>query len=706
MASLNKPETPKPSSASQTPPRERIPAQPRPAPSPGVRPGAELAAEPPPPRVIIEDVAPAINGGQFPIKRTEGESVEVSADLFAEGHDIIRAALKFRPLGSAEWQEVPLFPGPNDRWSASFVCGPMGRYEYQVEAWVDRFETWRDGFRKKVDAGQDVSSELLEGTQILSSAASRANPADAQFLAARARALQAQTPLASRIESALDPVLHDIMKRYPDRSRASRSEPALPLWVERERARFGAWYELFPRSCADEPGRHGTFADLERRLPYIASLGFDIVYLPPIHPIGKTHRKGRNNTLTPGPEDVGSPWAIGSPEGGHTAIHPALGSLADFDHLVSSAAALNLEIALDIAFQCSPDHPWVAQHPEWFRKRPDGSIQYAENPPKKYQDIYPLDFETPAWKSLWNALRDVFLFWIDHGVTIFRVDNPHTKAFPFWEWVIPEVQKIEPRAIFLSEAFTRPKLMKRLAKGGYTQSYTYFTWRNDKHGLTEYLTELTRSECAQYMRPNFFANTPDILHEYLQIGGRPAFIIRLVLAATLSATYGIYGPPFELCIGTPLKPGSEEYLDSEKYEIRRWDLDSPTSIKHLIARVNMIRRAHRALQFNHTLRFCHADNDHILAYTKTAPEGGHAILTVVNLDPFHKQAGFVHLPMEEMGLPSGHHVTYQVTDLLNGPTYLWTGPRNYVELNPAHVPAHIFLVESTIKSERDFDYYH
>jgi starch synthase (maltosyl-transferring) len=581
-----------------------------------------------------------------------------------------------------------------------------GRYEYTVEGWADRFATWRDGLAKKADAGQSVESELAEGAAYLEAGAKRARGEDATILSSLATRIgSGEGPMATRLERALDARLSESMNRFPDRTGSLEAQPYLPLWVERERARFGAWYEMFPRSAGTVPGVHGTLRDLEARLPYVASMGFDVLYLPPIHPIGRSHRKGPNNSLECGPNDPGSPWAIGGPEGGHTAIHPALGTIQDFRRVVASANQSGIEVALDIAFQCSPDHPWVKDHPSWFRHRPDGTIQYAENPPKKYQDIYPLDFESADWRALWEAIRDVFLYWQREGVRIFRVDNPHTKALRFWDWVIGEIHAVDPGVIFLSEAFTRPKVMKRLAKGGFTQSYSYFTWRTDKHGLTEYFAELTTSECAQYMRPNLFANTPDILHEFLQVGGKPAFVIRLVLAATLGASYGIYGPPYELCVGTPAKPGSEEYLDSEKYQLRHWNLDDPNSIKALIARVNAIRREHRALQFDRGLRFIDCTNERILAFIKRPPDGGHALAVIVSLDPFGTQSGMIRLPLEELGIPGGDHVSYTVDDLLNGESYIWTGRTNYVELDPNRTPAHILRLHSSVRTEQDFDTY-
>jgi starch synthase (maltosyl-transferring) len=642
---------------------------------------------------VIEAVAPAIDGGRFAIKRVVGERVRVEADVFAEGHDLLRGVIKARPIGAADWQETALEPIGNDRWAGEFIPDRQGWWEYTVEAWPDEFGTWAQGLRKKYEAAQEIGVELLEGAALVSGAAKRAGREVAAWLLAQATALGSDAAVSKRLATAFDPELASRMAAHADRGLATAHEPALRVQVERDRARFGAWYELFPRSTSDKAGVHGTFRDLEQRFEYIASMGFDVVYLPPIHPIGGAFRKGPNNSLTCGPDDPGSPWAIGAADGGHTATLPALGTLGDFDRMVAAARGWNLEIALDIAFQCSPDHPWVKEHPAWFKQRPDGTIQYAENPPKKYQDIYPLYFQSEDWRGLWEALRDVFLFWIDHGVSIFRVDNPHTKAFPFWEWCLREVWDRHPDAIFLSEAFTRPKVMKHLAKLGFTQSYTYFTWRTDKVGLTEYFKELTGTECAEYLRPNLFANTPDILHESLQTGGRPAFAARLVLAATLGASYGIYGPPFELCVGTPARHGSEEYLDSEKYQLRTWDLESPWSLRPLITRMNAIRRENQALHDNRNLRFYETDNSQLIAYGKVSADGSNVIVVVVNLDPHHTQSGWVSLPIVGFGVGEGHDAAYCAHDLLDGARYSWRGPTNFVMLDPGKCPAHVLRIE-------------
>jgi starch synthase (maltosyl-transferring) len=661
--------------------------------------------EGPPLRVLIEGVKPEIDAGLFPIKRTIGEDVVVSADIFAEGHDVLSAVVKHRSAGADGWSEHPMEPGPNDRWTGVFRVDALGRYEYAIEAWADRFRTWLRDLSKKVDAGQDVTSELLEGAEFVQQAAGRANGPEADWLRRRAGVLKGEEDQTARIRAALDPQLAAAMAHYPDRRGGRTYERTLGVVVERERARYGAWYEMFPRSASPDAGHPGTLRDVEALLPYVASMGFDVLYLPPIHPIGRSFRKGPNNTLDPGPGDPGSPWAIGSELGGHKAIHPDLGNFEDFDRLVNAAREQGIELALDIAFQASPDHPYVREHPEWFRHRPDGSIKYAENPPKKYQDIYPIDFESAGWRALWDELRDVFLFWVDRGVKVFRVDNPHTKPFPFWDWVIAEVHNRHPDVVFLSEAFTRPKVMRRLAKGGFSQSYTYFTWRNTKQELIDYLTELTATDSVEIMRPNLFANTPDILPEYLQYGGRAAFQVRLVLAATLGATYGIYGPPFELSVGQAVRHGSEEYLDSEKYQVRHWDRDDPASLRDYIATINAIRRENPALHYDRNLRFYPCDNDRILFYGKSSPDLLNIVLVVVNLDPHHVQSGWVSLPLAELGLPTGPGHSFQVHDLIGDARYLWHGESNFVQLDPTASPAQVFRVRRKVKTERDFDYY-
>jgi starch synthase (maltosyl-transferring) len=638
-------------------------------------------------RVVIESVDPEVDAGHFPIKRTPGEQVTVEADVFADGHDVVAAVLLWRTRGRERWKEAPMTALGNDRWSARFAITELTDYEYTIEGWVDRFETWRQEISKKAAASQDVSSELLEGAALVQAAVARIRSADraAQLKDAATAMDDRSAPLKARLEAALSPDLSRLMAGT-DRGEATRYDRVLKVLVERERARFGAWYEMFPRSAGDDPTRSATFDEAAARLPYIASMGFDVLYLPPIHPIGRSFRKGRNNTTDPGPDDPGSPWAIGAAEGGHTAVEPALGTLADFDRFVAAARRHGLEIALDIAFQASPDHPYVKTHPEWFRHRPDGSIKYAENPPKKYQDIYPFDFLSDDWRGLWQELTRVIEFWIDHGVRIFRVDNPHTKPFAFWEWALAEIHARHRDTIFLSEAFTRPKIMRRLAKAGFSQSYTYFTWRNTKAELIEYFTELTATPVREYLRPNLFTNTPDILHEYLQRGGRPAFQARLVLAATLGASYGIYSG-FELLENVPVRPGSEEYHDSEKYQIRPRNFDRADSLSELIREVNAIRAAHPALHGDWTLAFHPTDNDQLISYSKRTPDGSDLILVVANLDPVNMQHGWITLPLDRWKVSPTAAI--EAVDLLSNERYYWRGERNYVRLDPQLRVAHI-----------------
>jgi len=654
-------------------------------------------------RAVIEGIQPQVDAGRFAIKRTVGDRVTVEADVFTDGHDKVAADLLYRCAEDDEWQREPMQTLDNDRWRARFSLPRLGVHEYTIEAWVDPFETWRQDLVKRFEAGQDLSVPFLVGLALIDAAAGRAAGADAQALQDYARELQqTRDDPVSAYHRAREDELAVLVRRYPDPETVGRAHPPLSCRVDPTRARFSSWYELFPRSASHDPGRHGTLRDVIDRLPYIASMQFDVLYLPPIHPIGRSFRKGRNNQVGAQPDDVGSPWAIGAEEGGHKAIHPELGTLEDFRELVRRAAEHGLDVALDVAFQVSPDHPYVQAHPEWFLKRPDGSIQYAENPPKKYQDIYPFDFESPAWPALWVELKSVFTFWIEQGVTIFRVDNPHTKAFGFWEWCIRELKAEHPELIFLAEAFTRPKVMHRLAKLGFTQSYTYFTWRNTRQELIEYFTELSQEAGREYFRPNVWPNTPDILHEYLQFGGRPAFVVRFVLAATLAASYGIYGPAFELYEGRAAKPGSEEYLDSEKYQRRRWNLDDPASLRDLIARVNRLRREHPALQHNASLAFHPTQNEELIAYTKHAGRQGDILLMVVNLDVHHAQSGWVTLPLEAFGLSEA---PYQVEDLLSGAHYLWHGPTNYVRLDPQGQAVHILRLRGRVHREQDFDTY-
>jgi starch synthase (maltosyl-transferring) len=673
-------------------------------------------------RIIIEGVRPEIDGGRFPSRRVAGDEMVVEADIFTDGHEALSARLLSRHERERRWREAVMDFLGNDRWRASIALEKVGRYRYTLEAWLDPFKGWRRDMQKRLSAYQDVSVDLVIGARLVGEASRRAGGRDARTLAAIAKqALDPAVDVTERIRALMAQDLDALMARHPDLDRATRYEQELEVLVEPERAQFSAWYELFPRSTAAEPGRHGTFADVERRLDYVEELGFDTLYLPPVHPIGREKRKGRNNRETAEPGEVGSPWAIGAEEGGHKAVHPELGTLDDFRRLVEAARKRGIEVALDIAFQVAPDHPYVREHPDWFRARPDGTIQYAENPPKKYQDIYPFDFETRDWQALWDELASIFEFWIEQGVRTFRVDNPHTKPFGFWEWCIDRLKAKHPDVVLLSEAFTTPRRMERLAKLGFTQSYTYFAWRNNKRELIDYMHELTRTDVVEYFRPNFWPNTPDILTEYLQTGGRGAFMNRIVLAATLTASYGIYGPAYELMEHEPREPGSEEYLDSEKYQLRQRDLDRRDSLRHFIARLNRIRRENAALRDNRTLRFHSvqhdgAESEHLIAYSKSsaaapvtptgraiykyegfqppAPGPEHnLIVTVVNMDPVQSYAGWLHLPLRELGLRDDE--PYEAHDLLGDVRYTWSGEWNYIELDPAVVPAHIFRITQT-----------
>ena len=640
------------------------------------------------PRVVIEAVTPAIDGGRYPIKRTLGNDIDVGANIFKDGHDLLAARIVVLPPNEATWQSFPLtYRYEPDRWYGAFRAERLGRYRWAVEAWPDHFGTFRSELQKRIAAGQDVKSELLAGAALLDQYAA-ARPADVavRLRTAAAKIGDVKAKLDARIKIALSEELASTTYGALTPVETTRS-PIFRVLVDRSEASFAAWYELFPRSQGALRGVHGTFADTARRLAEIAAMGFDVIYLPPIHPIGEKHRKGKNNAETSAPGDVGSPWAIGSALGGHTGVHPELGTLEDFDELVASARDLGLEIALDYALQCSPDHPWIKAHPEWFFVRPDGSLRYAENPPKKYEDIYPLNFWCKDRDGLWRACRDVLVFWIEHGVRTFRVDNPHTKPFAFWEWVLRDINERYPDVVFLSESFTRPNRMKTLAKLGFNQSYTYFTWKNSPWELKEYFSELSSAEMLEYFRPNCFVNTPDILHEYLQKGGRPAFRARLVLAATLAPVYGIYSG-YELCENVPVRAGSEEYLDSEKYEIRVRDWNAPGNIKQDIARLNLVRRENAALRTLGNLEFLHTDFDGILAYRRFAPN--EELVVCVNLDPHAAHETMLQLPLEKLGI--SEQEAYEMTDLLGGARYTWRGRRNYVKLDPAERVAHVFRV--------------
>jgi len=645
--------------------------------------------------VNIEDVEPQVDCGRYRAKTIIGDLVTVRADIYRDGPAVLAATVRFRGPDDKRWSEARMVHVDNDRWTGAFRPDRIGVWEYGIEAWTDRFATWRRDLKARGEAGQVMDLELQEGAQILEDHL-RALPSSERKTVKQAiaslRAPAEQDGAASsfedpRITAALDEHIAELISKHHTRAGSSVTKPVLQLTVDRALARFGAWYEFFPRSTGHE-GEHGTLTTAVDELDRIASMGFDIVYLPPIHPIGTTWRKGRNNSLDPGPADVGVPWAIGGEDGGHTAVHPDLGTIDDFDTFLKEADKRGLEIALDFAIQCSPDHPWVTEHPEWFMHRPDGSIKYAENPPKRYQDIYPINFDTEDREGLWRELKGILDFWIGHGVTIFRVDNPHTKALPFWEWAITTIKAEHPEVILLSEAFTRPKVMKGLAKIGFTQSYTYFTWRNTKAELTEYLTELAATDMAQYFKPNFFANTPDILHEYLQTGGRPAFKIRLVLAALLSPSYGIYSG-YELCESTPVKPGSEEYLDSEKYQVSQRDYDAEGNLNRYVTRINRIRRAYPVLEHLTNLVFHDVDTPNLIAFSKSLPDET-PILAVVNLNPYHWEEGTLTLNLEALGLDPWD--TFKVHDLISDETYEWQGAQAYVRLDPFHEPAHVFRV--------------
>ncbi|YBV95188.1 alpha-1,4-glucan--maltose-1-phosphate maltosyltransferase [Phyllobacteriaceae bacterium JZ32] len=636
-------------------------------------------------RVAIEAVEPAIDGGRFAAKAVVGMPFRVEADIFCDGHDVIAAALLHRRRGEQQWRETPMRPLVNDRWRATITFSEAGHHEFSIAAWRDLFASWRAEVAKKHGAGQNISLELEEGKHLVEQALAvhdGRTGGDRSALKALLDEVRSSASEGDRLAVLMSDDMAALMARWAVRVNLTESETAFPVFVDRERAAFSAWYELMPRSQSGSPDRHGTFDDVIARLPYVKGLGFDVLYFPPIHPIGRTNRKGRNNSLTPGPDDPGSPYAIGSEEGGHDAIHPELGTLEDFARLVEAARQHGLEIALDFAIQCSPDHPWIKEHPEWFDWRPDGTIKFAENPPKKYEDIVNVHFYRDAIPGLWYALRDVVLFWLEHGVRIFRVDNPHTKPLPFWEWLIEEVRQVDPGVIFLAEAFTRPKMMKRLAKVGFNQSYSYFTWRNTKQELTEYLTELTREECRHYMRPNFFVNTPDINPYYLQTSGRPGFQVRFFLAATLGSNYGVYSG-FELCEAAAM-PGKEEYLNSEKYEIRAWDWDRPGNIRSDIAFINRLRQENPALRQFTNLNFYNAWNDSILYYGKFTDDFSNFLLFAINLDPHHPQAAHFEVPLWEFGLPDD--ATIEADDLITGQPFAWSGKIQHMYLDPHQRP--------------------
>ncbi|RMH32290.1 MAG: alpha-1,4-glucan--maltose-1-phosphate maltosyltransferase [Nitrospirae bacterium] len=651
--------------------------------------------------IIIEHVEPELDAGRYPIKREVGDRLDVSADIFKEGHDLLGAVLRYQAVDESTWHEAPMHHVDNDRWAGSVVLTRNIRYRYTIGAYVRGFETWCEELRKKHGVLPDLTSELLEGEAQVRAMLERATGADREALESWLAQWSGAPDQEARIAVALDEQWLPLVHRNEERWAWTLYARELEVVVDRVRARYSTWYEMFPRSQSPDPNRSGTFKDCEARLSYVRDMGFDVLYFPPIHPIGKTNRKGRNNSLRASPTDPGSPYAIGNEHGGFDAIDPSLGTFDDFDRLVKAANAVGIEIALDFAINASPDHPYVKTHPTWFKHRPDGTIKYAENPPKKYEDIYALDFYSPDWPEIWDEMKRIILFWVGHGVKIFRVDNPHTKPVPFWEWLIREVQDLHPDVIFLSEAFTRPKMMRVLAKAGFSQSYTYFTWRNFKQELTDYLIELTQSEMREYFRPNFFTNTPDILPEILQQGGRPAFKFRVILAGTLSPSYGIYSS-YELCENRAV-PGTEEYLDSEKYEIKHWDWDRPGNIRDYITRLNAIRRDNPALQELTNLRFYQADNDHILFYGKSTEDRTNNLLIAVNLDPFEAHEATLHIPIHELGIREDE--TYQLHELLTDTRHLVTGGTYHLRLNPQEEPAAIFLVRRWTRREQNFDYF-
>jgi starch synthase (maltosyl-transferring) len=718
MATGVKKAAPRKAGSAKRPATVEAPTETAPAPRQIAAPVEPAVPEPQFITVTIENVTPLIDDGRYPIKRAVEQDITVEADIYMAGHDAVSAQLKWRVRGKPRWSETAMKPIPNgqDRWSAVLSVFENAEYEFTIEAWVDAFRSWQLEFRKKFEGGvQDLASETVEGAHIIESAAGRAEASgtgawDAARLREIAKKIEAAEPKEVN-EIARWGELAGLMAAWPDRSQTTeyRLTPAgYPrVMVDRERALYAAWYEFFPRSAEGHGDRGSTFRDCLNRIDDAKAMGFDVIYFPPIHPVGQTKRKGRNNSVVSEPGDPGVPYAIGNRNagcpngGGHKDIEPALGTFADFDWLIDQLAARKMELALDFAINCSPDHPYVHDKPEWFFKRPDGTIKYAENPPKKYEDVYPLNFFCKDWRALWDEMTSIILFWAEKRVRIFRVDNPHTKPVAFWEYLIAKVRAKYPDVIFLSEAFTRPKMMKILAKAGFQQSYTYFTWRNFKNELTEYFTELTQTEMKEYFRGNLFPNTPDILPYLLQQGGRPAFMIRAVLAATLSSVYGIYSG-FELCENAAL-PNKEEYLDSEKYQYKQRDWNAPGNIKDLITRLNRIRKENRALHEYDNLRFYLSENDNILFYGKATASRDNIVLVAVNLDPYQSHDAYIHVPVEEFGWMDSD--TYQVHDLLTDERYLWRGSRNYVLLNPQARPAHVFRVRRWLSREQDFDYY-
>lgn len=638
-------------------------------------------------RVIINNISPSVDCGRYPAKIVIQNQTTISADIFTDGIDKIAASVLLRHGDQKQRKELELSLIDNDRWSVTFTPDKLGRYYFQVVAWINSFATWQSSIEKKYHARQDIAVDLKAGVAIAEETLPRATGKDKDVIKQWMERLDAAGP-EEGFEISRDQTINALLCKYRNKDRTTVHPHTFELVCEPVKSVFSTWYELFPRSTAAEPGRHGTFDDVAKLLPRIAKMGFDVLYLPPIHPIGVTNRKGKNNSLKATEQDPGSPWAIGNSRGGHKEIHPELGTLKDFRKLVATAEKHGIDIALDIAFQCSPDHPYVKKHPEWFKWRADGTVQFAENPPKKYEDILPFDFESDAFESLWHELKSVFKYWADNGVRIFRVDNPHTKAIPFWEWAINELKAEYPEVMFLAEAFTRPRIMEHLGKIGFTQSYTYFSWRNTKEELEEYMTELTKTDLKYYFRPNFWPNTPDILTEELVHGGNNAHIIRLILAATLCSSYGLYNPVYELGINTPM-PGKEEYHDNEKYEIKNWDWNSYTKIREFITRINRIRKENKALQATANIEFAETDNDNVICYIKADESRENIIIVAVNLDPHNTHNAHVKLPLHKVGISYDHPFT--VHDMLSGDRYEWS-ERNFVSLNPDDMPAHVLKV--------------
>lgn len=638
-------------------------------------------------RIIIENVLPQINGGSFAIKRIIGQKVVVTAEIFADGHDVVESCVKFKHESSNNWEEVRMKPTQNDEWIAEFQVEQQGKYSYFVEAWVDYALNWQHGTERKINDNQYVKSELLEGAEYIREILNQVETYENEYLNRLLYYFTTEHEYDNAIRETKSEELTRIFKKYPVRFLENKSIE-LEIYVDRKKALFSTWYEFFPRSASSEDGKHGTFKDCERLLPRVAEMGFDTLYFPPIHPIGEVNRKGKNNSTTAEWGDVGSPWGIGSQYGGHKSTHPELGTIEDFKELVQRAKELGIEIAMDYALQAAPDHPYVKDFPQWFKWRPDGTVQYAENPPKKYQDIQPIYFETSDWKNLWKELLDVALFWIEEcGIQIFRVDNPHTKPFYFWGWLIAEIKKKHPNVLFLSEAFTRPKIMNELAKQGFSQSYTYFTWRNTKSELTEYVTELTQSEQKEFYRPNFWPNTPDINPFILQHANESTHLQRYFLAATLSSNVGIYGPVFEYMISTPMAPGKEEYLDSEKYQCYKWDWTIQNKLTAIITKVNAIRKENSSLQQTNNIVFCDTNNEHVIAYYKFDDNLESETLMVVSLDAHQTGTAMIKLPVDKLGT---HNI--QITDLITGNSYSWNNEWNYIELSP-DLPFHLFKIE-------------